>query len=54
MAKQLKLDKYNFLELVDCSLSGDACLQMMKMDKGEVESAQNHTDRKKRNDLPTR
>ncbi|MFT0899509.1 hypothetical protein [Candidatus Methanoprimaticola sp. MG2] len=46
MARQLKLDKREFLELVDCNLSGNAYLQMM-MDKGEVESAQNHTDGKR-------
>lgn len=46
MARQLKLDKHDFLELVDCNLSGEAYLRMM-MDKGEVESAQNHADNKK-------
>lgn len=36
MAKQLRLSKHDFLDLVDCRLDGDTYLRMMK-DAGEME-----------------
>lgn len=41
MSKQLKLDKREFLDLVECRLDGETYLQMMR-ERGEVGSQKNN------------